>query len=76
MRILLVDGQNLSREGLASLLSSQPGFAVVGEAANARDALAAARLVKLDVVLMEFYCLTVGDPIPRASCWPSSPTSL
>jgi DNA-binding NarL/FixJ family response regulator len=62
MRILLVDGQNLSREGLASLLSSQPGFAVVGEAANARDALAAARLVKPDVVLMEFYLPDGGGP--------------
>jgi two-component system nitrate/nitrite response regulator NarL len=62
MRILLVDGQNLSREGLASLLSSQPGFVVVGEAGCARDALPAARSLKPDVVLTEFYLPDASGP--------------
>jgi len=62
MRILLVEGQNLSREGLASLLSTQPGFVVVGEAACARDALPAARSLKPDVVLMEFYLPDASGP--------------
>jgi two-component system nitrate/nitrite response regulator NarL len=55
MRILLVDSQNLFREGLASLLGLQTGCVVVGEACSAREALALARSARPDIVLMEFY---------------------
>jgi DNA-binding NarL/FixJ family response regulator len=53
LRLLLVDDHALFREGLASLLSYQQDFTVVGEAENAEGALAQARALKPDVVLMD-----------------------
>jgi DNA-binding NarL/FixJ family response regulator len=53
LRLLLVDDHALFREGLASLLSYQDGFTVVGEAEDAEGALAQARALQPDVVLMD-----------------------
>ena len=52
MRVLIVDDHALFRESLRSLLSAR-GIHVAGEAANGREALAQARLLKPDVVLMD-----------------------
>jgi DNA-binding NarL/FixJ family response regulator len=53
VRILLVDDQALFRAGLRTLLSVQPGFEVVGEAANGEEALRQAQELCPDVVLMD-----------------------
>jgi DNA-binding NarL/FixJ family response regulator len=53
IRILLVDDQALFREGLRILLSSQPDFDVVAEAANGEEALRQAAVHQPDVVLMD-----------------------
>ena len=53
-RILLVDDHVLFREGILSLLSSQPDLKVVGEAETVRDAVALARSLQPDLVLMDF----------------------
>jgi DNA-binding NarL/FixJ family response regulator len=53
IRVLLVDDQSLFREGLRTLLSVQPGFEVVGEAADGEEALQLAAALKPDVVLMD-----------------------
>ncbi len=53
IRILLVDDQALFREGLRILLSSQPDFEVVAEAANGEEALRQAAIFRPDVVLMD-----------------------
>ncbi len=53
VRVLVVDDQELIREGIASLLGLQPGIAVVG---TARDGAAGAELavaLAADVVLMD-----------------------
>jgi len=54
MKILLVDDHILFREGLMSLLSAQPEFTVVGEAGSASQAIEQARLLRPDLVLMDF----------------------
>jgi DNA-binding NarL/FixJ family response regulator len=53
IRILLVDDQALFREGLRTLLSVQPGFDVIGEAANGEEALRLAATLHPDVILMD-----------------------
>lgn len=53
IRILLVDDQALFREGLRILLTSQPDFEVVAEAANGEEALRQAAVFRPDIVLMD-----------------------
>jgi len=53
LRLLLVDDHALFREGLTSLLSYQDDFTVVGEAEDAQSALAQARALAPDIVLMD-----------------------
>jgi DNA-binding NarL/FixJ family response regulator len=52
-RLLLVDDHPLFREGLIALLSYQDDFTVVGEAGDAASALAQARALRPDIVLMD-----------------------
>jgi DNA-binding NarL/FixJ family response regulator len=51
--ILIVDDQALFREGLSTLLSVQPDFKVVGEAANGEEAIRQCVLTRPNVVLMD-----------------------
>lgn len=52
-RILLVDDQPMLRTGLATILSTEPGLEVVGEASNGREALEQAQTLDPDVVCMD-----------------------
>lgn len=51
--ILLVDDQAMFREGLRTLLATQPDFEVVGEAANGEEALHLSATSHPEVVLMD-----------------------
>jgi len=53
VRVLVVDDQRLMRDGIASLLSLQPGIAVLGTAANGQEAVAQAQALQPDVILMD-----------------------
>ncbi|MEL6554437.1 MAG: response regulator transcription factor [Cyanobacteria bacterium J06621_11] len=53
IRILLVDDQYLIREGIASLLELENSVEVVGIAENGRDAIAKAKDLAPNVVLMD-----------------------
>lgn len=53
MRILLVDDHVLFRKGVAALLSMRPDMQVIGEAGDGLDAIAAARELLPDVILMD-----------------------
>jgi len=53
MRILLVDDHILFRKGLGGLLAVQPDFQIVGEAGDGLEALALARELMPDLILMD-----------------------
>ena len=53
VRILLAEDHKIVRDGLRSLLETQQGMEVVGEAENGRLALELARQKKPDVVIMD-----------------------
>jgi DNA-binding NarL/FixJ family response regulator len=66
MRILIVDDHPLTRDALSSLLS-QAGFAVVGEAADGEEAIALARTLLPDLILLDLTMpgLDGLDALPR-----------
>ena len=51
--VAVADDQALVRAGFCGIIAATPGFAVVGEAANGAEAVAAARSAKPDVLLMD-----------------------
>ena len=53
LRIVIADDHPIVRDGLSALLSSVPGFTVVGQAGNGRLAVREVLLTRPDVVLLD-----------------------
>jgi DNA-binding NarL/FixJ family response regulator len=53
IRILIVDDHIVVRAGLRALLSGEPGFVIIEESGNGLEAVALARRLAPDVVLMD-----------------------
>ena len=53
IRVLIVDDHEMVREGLAEMLSAEPGIEVVGQAASAREAISLTDSLEPDVILMD-----------------------
>ncbi|WP_406278546.1 response regulator [Embleya sp. NBC_00896] len=53
VRVLVVDDQELVREGIASLLGIQPGITVIGAVSDGKQAVEAAVAQHPDVILMD-----------------------
>jgi DNA-binding NarL/FixJ family response regulator len=60
IRLLLVDDQALFREGLRAVLSTQPDFEIVGEAADGIEAVSQANDFQPHVVLMDLRMPRLG----------------
>ncbi len=54
MRVLVVDDHILFRQGLVSLLESEPDFEIVGNAGTLTEAIELAQALKPDTILMDF----------------------
>jgi len=52
-RVLLADDHSIVRRGLRSALEDDPGFQIVGEAANGREAVQLAELLLPDVAIVD-----------------------
>lgn len=55
VRVLVVDDQQLIRDGIASVLDVQAGVAVVGTAKNGQEAIEQAAALAPDIVLMDIH---------------------
>jgi DNA-binding NarL/FixJ family response regulator len=53
IRVLVVDDQELVRQGLSGLLATQPDLQIVGEAATGQSAIAQVEQLQPDIVLMD-----------------------
>ncbi len=53
VRILVADDHTVLRQGLTQLLSQEPDFEIVGEAANGVEAIDLAEKLQPDVILMD-----------------------
>ncbi|MBI4380337.1 MAG: response regulator transcription factor [candidate division NC10 bacterium] len=60
IRVLLADDHAVLRSGLRLLLNAQPDIEVVGEAANGAEAMAKARALLPDVILMDLTMPGIG----------------
>jgi DNA-binding NarL/FixJ family response regulator len=73
-KILLVDDHALFRTGLKNLLSIEPGFVVVGEASNGREALQRLEneelpdVILLDIAMPQMNGIEAAEEIMRR--WP------
>jgi two-component system, NarL family, response regulator DevR len=61
VRILVVDDHTIVRQGLRSILDLEPDFEVVGEAADAAEAVAETDRLRPDVILLD---LKLSDRAP------------
>jgi two-component system, NarL family, response regulator DevR len=53
IRVMIVDDHEVVREGLRTLIAKQKTMSLVGEAANAKDAIETAARARPDVVIMD-----------------------
>jgi DNA-binding NarL/FixJ family response regulator len=53
IRVLVVDDQELVRQGLSGLLAAQPDLQIVGEAATGKQAIVQVEALQPDIVLMD-----------------------
>ena len=53
IRLMIIDDHEMVREGLKAILVAEPDFSIVGEAANAEEALTLIERLCPDVVLLD-----------------------
>jgi DNA-binding NarL/FixJ family response regulator len=53
VRLLVADDHEIVRRGLRALLEAEPGWEVVAEAADGRDAIEKAKLIKPDITILD-----------------------
>ena len=69
IRVLLVDDQQIVRQGLATILRYAEGIEVAGQAGDGQEGIALARELRPDVVLMDLKMPRLGGiPATRRIC--------
>ena len=76
IRLLIIDDHEMVREGLKAMLLSEPDFSIVGDAANAEQALELIERSRPDVILLDIrlpgvsgieLCRTVTERYPETA---------
>jgi two-component system response regulator DevR len=76
IRLLIIDDHEMVREGLKAMLVAEPDFAIVGDAANAEQALEMIERLSPDVALLDIrlpgvsgidLCRTVASQYPQTA---------
>src|SRR5438874_10814499 len=76
IRLLIIDDHEMVREGLKAMLVSEPDFSIVGDAANAEQALELIERSRPDVILLDIrlpgisgieVCRTVTERYPETA---------
>ncbi len=74
IRLLIIDDHEMVREGLKAMLSAEPDFTIVGDAANAEQAFALIERNRPDIILLDVrlpgtsgieVCRTVTERYPE-----------
>ena len=75
VRIVIADDHPIFRDGLKGLLDSEPGFQVVGEAADGVEAVKATQTLRPDVLLLDVAMPRMGG-LDTLSALAGSPTRV
>src|SRR2546421_12290721 len=77
-RVLLVDDQQLVREGLRRILHTDQGFGIVGEGADGDEVVDTVARVRPDLVVMDIRMKRVDgvEATPRVRALPDAPPVL
>ena len=67
IRVLIADDHPVVRDGLRAMLATQPDMELVGEAATGTEAVASARALRPDVVLMDLQMPQLDGPAAIAT---------
>jgi DNA-binding NarL/FixJ family response regulator len=73
IRLLIADDHPVVRDGLRAMLATQQNMEVVGEAATGTEAVARARALRPDVVLMDLQMPELDGPAAIASLRDTEP---
>src|SRR5579859_7571348 len=74
IRLLIIDDHEMVREGLKAMLTAEPDFEIVGDAANAEQAFELIERLRPDVILLDVrlpgtsgidVCRTVTERYPE-----------
>src|SRR5919109_1801019 len=73
IRLLIADDHPVVRDGLRAMLATQPDMELVGEAATGTQAVAQARALRPDVVLMDLQMPDLDGPAAIAALQEQAP---
>lgn len=62
LKLLIADDHQLIRRGLRALLSTQPGWSLVGEASNGVEAVEMAAKLRPNIVILDFFMPKLNGP--------------
>jgi len=76
LRVLVADDHGLARKGVRALLEEQPGWEIVAEASNGREAVEKAKLLQPDVTILDLSMPELNGLEAARELFKSVPTKI